>query len=245
MSPSQLARFHPESEFGGFTDMDGGIVFYARAQELLPPDGVALDIGCGRGAKTEDPVRIRRELATLRGRCRHVLGIDVDPGAATNPLIDEFREIVDGQPWPVESSSIDLAIADFVLEHIAEPDAFLAEAARVLKPGGHLGIRTINANSYLGIASRLVPIALHRRTLSRLQPDRAAEDVFPTVYRCNTVRKLRRGLERQGLHAVVYGLEAEPVYLSFSAPTYAAGLLHRRLAPGFMRVGLIGWARRI
>src|SRR5205823_1719838 len=55
-------RFHPESEFGGFTDIDGTIPFFLRARELLPSEGVALDIGCGRGTQDDDPVRVRREL---------------------------------------------------------------------------------------------------------------------------------------------------------------------------------------
>jgi SAM-dependent methyltransferase len=237
-------RFHPEAEFGGFTDMDGTIAFFLRARELLPADGVALDIGCGRGTQDDDPVRTRRELRILRGHCRQTIGIDVDPSAATNPYVDEFRLIGPDARWPIEDASIDLAVADFVVEHVADPDVFFAEAARVLKPDGHIGIRTINSHSYLGVASRLIPNRLHTAVLSRAQPEREAEDVFPTVYRCNTIKKLRAALDRHGFDAAVYGAEAEPAYLGFSSVAYALGLAHRRLAPGSLRVGLIGWGRR-
>jgi SAM-dependent methyltransferase len=224
--------------------MDGTFAFFHRARELLPADGVALDVGCGRGTQDDDPVGTRRDLRILRGRCRLTIGIDVDPAAADNPHVDEFRLIGPDGHWPVEDSSVDLAIADFVVEHLPSPDEFFAEAARVVSPGGHLGIRTINAHSYLGLGSRLVPNRLHTSVLSRAQPDRAAEDVFPTLYRCNTIRKLRAALDRHGFDAAVYGAEAEPAYLGFSSFTYALGLLHRRLAPGFLRVGLVAWARR-
>src|SRR5262245_9446224 len=107
--PAIKRRLHPESAFGEFTDLDGTVPFYARVQELLPPDGVALDIGCGRGAQAEDPVRIRRELRVLRGRCARVIGIDLDEAAAENEFIDEFRPLEVDRPWPVDSASVDLA----------------------------------------------------------------------------------------------------------------------------------------
>ena len=236
-------RFHPEHEFGGFTDLDGAITFYARVNELLPQEGVALDVGCGRGTQADDPVRVRRELRILRGKCARVIGIDVDPAAAANPFIDEFR-LLDSDRWPLDDATVDLALADFVVEHVSEPDAFFAELERVVKPGGYVCIRTINARSYLGFVSRLVPIGMHASALRRLQPDRREVDVFPTVYRCNTRRRLASALDGHGFDAVVYGTEDEPAYLRFNRVAYALGLLHRRLAPDAMRLGLIGWARR-
>jgi SAM-dependent methyltransferase len=237
-------RFHPESAYGEFTQIDGAIMFYARVQELLPADGVALDIGCGRGTQQDDPVKIRRELRILKGKCKRVIGIDVDPVGAENPYIDEFRPIEDGNTWPVEDASIDLALADFVVEHIPDPDAFFAEAARVVKPGGHICIRTINVHSYLGVASRMIPSNLHRTVLRRAQPSRPSEDVFPTVYRCNTVKKLTRALEDHGFDAFVGGFEDEPSYLTMTRFTYRLGLWHRRFAPSAIKIGLLGLGRR-
>lgn len=69
------------------------VVFYTRVHSLLSPDSIVLDIGCGRGRAVDDPVPLRRQLRTLKGKCRHVIGIDVDPAAAANPCIDEFRAI--------------------------------------------------------------------------------------------------------------------------------------------------------
>jgi SAM-dependent methyltransferase len=237
-------RFHPETRFGDFTELDGALRFYLRVRELLPPDGVALDVGCGRGTQAEDPVEIRRDLRILRGHCKRVIGIDVDPEAATNTFIDEFRLFEPGGAWPVDSASVDLALADFVLEHVGDPDQFFSEAARVLKPGAYLCIRTINVHSYLGVASRLVPDRLHRSVLRRAQPTRRSEDVFPTVYRCNTRKRIAGALDRHGFDAAVYTSEDEPAYLTFSPVAYRLGLLHRRLAPRAFLVGLVAWGRR-
>ncbi len=238
------ARFHPESEFGGFTDLDGAIRFYARVRELLPPDGVALDIGCGRGTQDDDPVRVRRDLRILRGHCKQVIGIDVDGAGVENRFIDEFRPIGSDGAWPVAQASIDLGLADFVVEHLSDPDAFFAEAARVIKPGGCICIRTINVNSYLGVASRLIPSRLHTRALGRVHPQRQVEDVFPTAYRCNTRKRLARALSAHGFDATVYTSEDEPNYLAFSPVAYRLGLLHRRFVPKALLVGLVAWGRR-
>jgi SAM-dependent methyltransferase len=244
MSRASVERFHPEAAFGGFTDIDSTVMFYARVQQLLSEDAVAVDVGCGRGTQADDPVRLRRELRILRGKCKQVIGIDVDPAAAANPFVDEFRMIESDQRWPLDDRSADLAVADFVLEHVADPDMFFSEAARVLRPGGAICIRTINGWSYLGVASRLVPDLLHARVLRNVQPERATQDVFPTFYRCNSVPRLRRSLDAHGFQPAVYGAEAEPAYLRFNSAAYAVGLAHRRLAPNWLRVGLIAWGRR-
>ncbi|MFL5829857.1 MAG: class I SAM-dependent methyltransferase [Solirubrobacteraceae bacterium] len=242
---SALRRhFHPEDDFGGFTELDGAIRFYARVRELLAPDGVALDIGCGRGTQAEDPVRVRRELRILRGHCRRVIGIDVDPIGAENQFIDEFRSIGPDLKWPVDDDGVDLAVADFVVEHVADPGGFFAEAARVIKPGGYLCIRTINVHSYLGMASRLVPSRLHAATLKRAQPVRQSQDVFPTVYRCNSRKRLAAALDAHGFDGAVYTSEDEPAYLTFSPLAYRLGLAHRRFAPRGMLIGLLAWGRR-
>ncbi|HET6229105.1 MAG TPA: class I SAM-dependent methyltransferase [Longimicrobiaceae bacterium] len=238
------SRFYPESDFGGFTDVDGTVAFFMRVNALLTPNAVVADVGCGRAQYADDPVAVRRQLRVLRGKCRRVVGIDVDPRAAENPYVDEFH-LLTGARWPLDDASVDLCLCDWVVEHVADPDAFFSEAARVLRPGGHLCIRTSNAASYVGLAARLVPGRLHARVLGRVQVGRQEEDVFETSHRANTPRRLRRYLARHGFgrHAV-YGYEAEPAYLSFSRIAYWLGVLHQRFMPRPFRVSLFAFARR-
>lgn len=47
-----------------------------------------------------------------------------------------------GDDWPVADRTIDLLLATETLEHVADPDAFLAQARRVLGDDGRL-IRTV------------------------------------------------------------------------------------------------------
>jgi SAM-dependent methyltransferase len=237
-----LARFYPESRFGGFSDIDGTVAFYQRVNVLLEPGFVVVDFGCGPGDYGNDAVRLRLGLRSLRGKVRKVIGLDVDPRGAGNPFVEEFRLIADGQRWPVESGAADMVLCDNVIEHLERPEWFFAEAQRVLRPGGYLAIRTPNVLSYVGLASRFIPNHWHMRVLRTVQPGRLG--AYPTVYRCNTVWRLRRMLAEYGFDGVAYGYEAEPSYLNFSKVAYAAGVLHQKLAPGFVRPAIFAFARR-
>jgi SAM-dependent methyltransferase len=240
-----LERHYPESRFGGFTDVDGTVLFYSRVQALLRPSDAVLDIGCGRGSLASDPLPWRRDLATLRGKAARVIGLDVDATAAGNPFVDEFLQVDAGSHWPLADASIDLAVSDFVIEHLEAPDRVFAELGRVLKPGGYFCARTSNRWSYVALAARLLPLRLHRRVLGMAQPQRQSADIFPTRYRCNTARALRRALHRHGIEATVYGYEAEPSYLSFSSAAYALGVLHQRVAPRCLRATLFAFGQRL
>jgi SAM-dependent methyltransferase len=223
--------------------VDGTVAFYARINSVISPDSVVLDLGCGRGAAMEDPVPWRRDLQVLRGKCARVIGADVDSEAATNPLIDEFHLIEAGRV-PLQDASVDVCVSDFVVEHVDDIDLFFSECARVLRPRGLLCIRTPNVWNYMGIASRLVPSRLHARVLNRVQSDRKEEDVFPTLYRCNSVHRLRGALERHGFDAVVQTQEPEPAYVSFSGLLYALAVFHQRHAPRPFRRILLAFAQR-
>jgi SAM-dependent methyltransferase len=235
--------FYPESRFGGYTDIDGTVVFYTRVHSLLSKDAVILDVGCGRGEYEQDRVEIRRQLRIFRGKYARVIGVDVDEAGRKNPFLDEFYLLTESR-WPVSNASVDLCLADCVMEHVTDPDAFLAQAQRVLRPGGLLCMRTTNGNGYVALAARLVPNRDHSRVLSRVQEDRKPEDVFPTVYRCNTRKKLLRALRRHGLDGVVYGYESEPKYLQFSKLAYRIGVHFQRIAPRSLRNALFVFARK-
>lgn len=227
-------RYYPESLFGGFTDIDGTVAFYLRINSLIEPSFVVLDVGCGRGSFKDDRVSIRKNLRILKGKVSKVIGIDIDPKAQENPFLDEYHHISDDS-WPVESNSINLIVCDYVLEHIEDPDQFFLEIKRVLKPGGLLCIRTSNRWSYVAAASILIPNQYHSKVTSVVQNGRKDEDVFPTVYKCNSIRMIRRAMKSIGFECVVYGYEAEPAYLSFSKIAYSLGVFHQKFAPDLIK----------
>ena len=237
-------RHYPEARFGGFSDADQMVTFYTRVRALLEPSFTVLDIGCGRGRHADDRrPAIQRTLRTFDGLCERVVGIDVDPGAKDNPLIDEFHLIEPDRAWPLADASVDLAVSDYVLEHVEDPDAFFAECRRVLRPGGYLCMRTTNAMSYFGVAARMTPERIHAAVVRRAY----VQHRQPTAhahYRCNTVGALRRALDRHGFDHCVYGYQSDPAHFGFSRALYALGVLHQRYAPRRIRTSIFVFAQR-
>jgi 2-polyprenyl-3-methyl-5-hydroxy-6-metoxy-1,4-benzoquinol methylase len=241
----QEEKYYPEREFGGYSRVDGTIAFFGRVQSLLRPEMVALDVGCGRG-EVVDRLNTQpwEKCRVLKGACKKVIGIDVTEAGRQNVLIDEFR-LIEGGRWPVDSASIDLLMADAVLEHLTDPDAFFAECSRVVKPGGYVCFRTPNKWAYYALIASLIPNRLHAKVLDKVQPGRKEEDVFPTYYRANTIHSLNRLLAAHHFKGCVYRHIAEPSYFMFSQLAYGMGVYLHRWLPQLFWFTLFVFARRV
>jgi SAM-dependent methyltransferase len=238
-------RSFPEIKFGGFANNDGTIAFYLHVNALLSPASVVLDVGCGRGEYRDDPVAIRQELRILSGKVDRVIGLDVDPAAADNPFLQEFRLLPDpSAPWPVGAESVDMVLSDWTLEHVADPRSFFGEASRVLKKGGFLCARTTNAWGYVALMARLIPEKYHSRIVRGVQETRKEEDIFPAHYACNTIPLLKRMLNHYWLSGIVIGFPGTPAYLHFSCFAYRLGVIYEKFAPPSLRHTLMVFARK-
>ena len=237
-------RAYPESRFGGFSRVDGTVAFYTRVRSLITSEMRVLDVGCGRGWSQENALVFRRELHDLRGISDEVVGIDVDDDARDNPTLDEFRLIEDLDRWPIEDASVDLVLSDYVLEHVSDPDAYLRELARVLRPGGLFCARTPNKFGYVALAAQVVPNRLHARVVGNVQGTRESHDVFPTVYRMNTAGGVRRMLDTYGFDSEIIRHAGEPTYFAFSPIAYRLGAWLHRVLPGPLQNQLFVFARK-
>ena len=130
-----------------------------------------LDLGCGRG----------RFLALAPNG----VGVDPDPEAAG-------LRTEDGN-LPLDHRSVDLVWCSEVIEHVADPQALLFEARRVLRPGGRLLLTTPAhpllrriAIAALRFDAHFDPLGEHLRFFTRASLAGALEATGFEVDRINT-----------------------------------------------------------
>tara|TARA_A100001388_G_C28636476_1_gene434886 strand:- start:125 stop:844 length:720 start_codon:yes stop_codon:yes gene_type:complete len=205
-----MKKFNPNANrIGGFSENDGTIDYYSRINCLINKDYLILDFGAGRGSWAEDKSLFRKKTRRLIGKVKKVYGCDIDKAIYSNKNIDEILEIKDGKViFPGES--IDLITADYVLEHIENPKEFFKEIDRLLKPGGWFCARTPHKYNLISIGARLIKNKSHASFLSYIQPQRKEIDIFPTHYRLNTLRKLKKLFQNYSDKSFIY--RAEPSY---------------------------------
>lgn len=243
-SASIRAHFYPESAVSGFSHVDMAIGFYSQIAAILRPEHHVLDFGAGRGEPiTDDPVPFRRNLVNLQGRCAHLTGCDVDPVVMTNPYLDAAVVIVPDEKLPFPDASFDIIVSRYVFEHLPDPAGSVAEMLRVLKPGGWICATTPNRFGYVALAASLIPNRLHVAYLKKIQPERKAEDVFPTVYGLNSLRALRRHFGPHGeLH--VFRHSSEPAYHFNSRFLFGALKLFHKILPDVFQTALFIYFRK-
>lgn len=133
----------------------------ALSRHLLDRVGVGpgdrvLDVACGDGAT----------LRLLRERGAVAVGVDVEPDARGRSAV------ADAHALPVRDGCCDAALLECSLSTFADPAAALAEVARVLRPGGRLGLTDVVLHRAL--AGPEVVAAVDRLTHARTLPGYAA-----------------------------------------------------------------------
>ena len=109
----------------------------ARAALVPPADrrgALLVDLGCGGGLMAPHAARLGYD---------H-LGVDVTASALAVAAAHGVRAVRgDAGRAPLRSGVADVVCAGEILEHVADADAVVREACRLLRPGGHLVVDTI------------------------------------------------------------------------------------------------------
>ncbi|MCP4758715.1 MAG: class I SAM-dependent methyltransferase [Planctomycetes bacterium] len=230
------ACVHSEYAVDSFTKMDGGVRFYGFVHAAIlkaGSDPKVLDFGAGRGCFHDNrKSAYSKHLQDLRHTGAEVWAADIDPVVKSHPCSDHQIHFDPDEPLPFEDEQFDVIVSDMVFEHIENPEVIMLELRRILKPGGRLCVRTPNKFGYLVMCSRLIPNALHDRLLHYIQPFRKAQDVFPTVYKLNSPRDLKRYFPDDEV-SWYYDI-SEPAYHFNRVLVYRMLLvMHRLLPPKF------------
>jgi SAM-dependent methyltransferase len=145
----------------------------AKASGWLGESGAAVDIGCGLGT----------EIAHLAAGGWHAVGVDLSPAA-----LGQARSTHRGAPFiqadalrlPFADASFDLALdrGCFHYLHPGEWEGYVAEAWRVLRPGGRLLLRACLTSR--GVRNAVTEAGIHRAfagwTIDQLAPDELPTD---------------------------------------------------------------------
>jgi SAM-dependent methyltransferase len=158
-----------------------------------------LEIGCGEGAGAQ--VLLEKCGAT------RVRGFDIDPAQITRArrrlrdMQDRVEVAVgDATALPAADGSVD-AVVDFgIVHHVPAWRDAVAEAARVLRPGGQLIFEEVTAHALAGRGRRGRPGASARRSAHLRRGDRARTGaaLIPAVVRPPERRPVHRpGVRRR------------------------------------------------
>ena len=192
-----------------------GTRFRAVLGALDPqPDEAILDVGCGSGYYTHELVR----------RGARVTATEYAPAALTQAIRNlgalathvDFR-LEDAQRLRLPEAAFDKVLLTEVIEHVPEPERAIAEAARVLRPGGIAVISTPSRFSPLNVAYGV------KRRIRRYGFNEHLHEFTPASFR----RLLALHLQVESVHFAnfVLAYPLDELYLRLGSP--GLGLLER------------------
>jgi 2-polyprenyl-3-methyl-5-hydroxy-6-metoxy-1,4-benzoquinol methylase len=206
---------HPYFAAGEELAEGDGLDFHHETLRMLrqhvPPGGRILDVGAGTGdflrlAAREFSAAAVEPSPFLAARIRERLSCPVFVGA--------FEDYVPNEP-------LDAVVMMDIIEHAADPRAFLRHARHVLKPGGVLFVCTVDSRSLL---YRLSPLVWRAARFSR-----KAEYILRRIYCYQhnwyfNRRVLRRSVEQAGFTPLIHEGYEFPLNRLRESPTVVLGL---------------------
>lgn len=168
--------------FGYYLPAD---VYEAVVSKLIVPGGAWIDVGGGHAIFPENP-KLSRELVA---QCGRVTAVDPSENVLRNEFVqDRVQSFLEKYS---SDTQYDLATMRMVVEHVSAPKDFVAALARLLKPGGHAVVFTVNRWSPVALMTWAIPFRLHH-PIKRSLWGGEEEDTFPVEYKMNTRSQLRQ-----------------------------------------------------
>jgi SAM-dependent methyltransferase len=126
---------------------------WARALGHLLPPLVVADLGCGEGYLTIEASRF----------ARRVIAVDRSDAVLDKARASALRRRIKNIEWkrgeleklPLKDASVDVALLSQALHHAASPERGLAEAVRIVKPGGRVLLLELRGHQEQWVRDRL------------------------------------------------------------------------------------------
>ncbi len=201
---------------------DGTVQFYNWVRQSIQKDHVIMAVGAG---PTSD-----RKVRSLRGEAKQIIGVDLDDAVLKNTDLDQAF-VVRNDTYPFPDNYFDMAVSDYVLEHVEHPVSFMREINRVLKPGAPFYFRTPNRLHYVSLISRTTPHWIHELVANRVRRlSEGAHEPYPVFHRLNSRRQIFNCARSVGFREIeLKFIEAEPSYLVFHPIAFRMGVVYERL----------------
>jgi len=228
----------------------GTIFFYKMIRHEIKQGDLILNLGAGPGDSLSDE---DFQIRDVRGNGWTILGCDPDLLVLSNIQINESKMMINPDIIPYESGYFDLIYSDYVLEHVREPNVFLKEVYRVLKPGKKFFFRTPNIHHYVTLGSILITNCLIANCFQKKMVSKAKEfgwndfSSYPKYYRINSRKVLEKMASKIGFRNIkIVMFEGEPSYLLFNQIAFLIGVGYERIVNrfkgfDFLRANLIGF----
>ena len=189
----------------------------------------ALDIGCGKGIG-----RRPHWTAAVREHFDELWGIEPDPTIEPAPgVIDRFQTAT-LETADLPEGHFDLAYSFMVVEHVADPHAFLGTVSRALRPGGVHVFVTVNGHHYFAKFAKLMKTLKIEDAMLRVLRGKQTTEAYhyPVQYRMNRPGQLDRMAAEHGFEKPEYVFVEEdgpkPYLRGPLKPFWAAMMAKRR-----------------
>jgi len=158
----------------------------------LVADGMGwLDVGGGKSPFPHNP-QLARQLAD---KVATLTVVDPSENVRGNPYAHEVMQCaLEDLDAP---HRYDVITMQMVVEHVADPGAFVCALSQLLRPGGRVLLITVPKWNVTSVIAAVTPFFLHH-PIKKLFWGGSSEDTFPTVYRMNSERQLREHFRQCG-----------------------------------------------
>ena len=156
--------------------------YWSTLDGCITSNMMVLDMGAGK----------KSMLSLFIGRKITIVGLDASHEALKKNKSLSYGVCGDAQRLPFKTGAFDLIVSQWLLEHLPAPVFFFKEASRCMRKGGSFVVVSNSLFCPLMAFNALMPRKIRDGIKRRFLPKEVEEDTFPTFYRANTKRRLKR-----------------------------------------------------